>query len=227
MDTLADGVAVVTGAASGIGLALARRFAGESMSVVMADVEEGALPRVRRLRARPRSPATSRRCGATCPTPPRSRRSPRGRSSASVACTSCATTPASSRSGRRGSSPPTTGAGCSTSTCGASCTACAPSCRSCCARACPATSSTRRRSPGSCRHRRSRPTTPPRLVSSPSPRRSTWSCARSARRSGCRCCAPASCRRASPRAGATDRAPTAVRNRCSTCPRSTTSHRPR
>jgi NAD(P)-dependent dehydrogenase (short-subunit alcohol dehydrogenase family) len=40
---LADGVAVVTGAASGIGLALARRFAGESMSVVMADVEEGAL----------------------------------------------------------------------------------------------------------------------------------------------------------------------------------------
>jgi NAD(P)-dependent dehydrogenase (short-subunit alcohol dehydrogenase family) len=43
VDTLAAGVAVVTGAASGIGLALARRFAGESMSVVMADVEEGTL----------------------------------------------------------------------------------------------------------------------------------------------------------------------------------------
>ena len=53
MDNLADGVAVVTGAASGIGLALARRFAGESMSVVMADVEEGALRGIRRLRARP------------------------------------------------------------------------------------------------------------------------------------------------------------------------------
>jgi NAD(P)-dependent dehydrogenase (short-subunit alcohol dehydrogenase family) len=36
-------VAVVTGAASGIGLALAERFAGEGLSVVMADVEEGAL----------------------------------------------------------------------------------------------------------------------------------------------------------------------------------------
>ncbi|MGY1823079.1 SDR family NAD(P)-dependent oxidoreductase [Geodermatophilus sp. SYSU D00079] len=36
-------VAVVTGAASGIGLGLARRFATEGMSVVMADVEEPAL----------------------------------------------------------------------------------------------------------------------------------------------------------------------------------------
>ena len=66
----------------------------------------------------------------------------------------------------------------------------ARSCRSCCARASPATSSTRRRSPGSCRHRRSRPTTSPRPASSRSPRRSTWSCARPGRRSACRCCAP-------------------------------------
>jgi NAD(P)-dependent dehydrogenase (short-subunit alcohol dehydrogenase family) len=36
-------VAVVTGAASGIGLGLAGRFAAEGMSVVMADVEESAL----------------------------------------------------------------------------------------------------------------------------------------------------------------------------------------
>jgi len=38
-----DRVAVVTGAASGIGLALAERFAAEGMKVVMADVESTAL----------------------------------------------------------------------------------------------------------------------------------------------------------------------------------------
>lgn len=41
---LAEGqVAVVTGAASGVGLAMARRFASEGLRVVLADVEEGAL----------------------------------------------------------------------------------------------------------------------------------------------------------------------------------------
>ena len=35
--------AVVTGAASGLGLAMARRFAEEGMKVVLSDVEEQAL----------------------------------------------------------------------------------------------------------------------------------------------------------------------------------------
>ncbi|MGH9004744.1 MAG: SDR family NAD(P)-dependent oxidoreductase, partial [Acidimicrobiia bacterium] len=40
---LAGSVAVVTGGASGIGLALARRFGAEGMKVVIADVEAGPL----------------------------------------------------------------------------------------------------------------------------------------------------------------------------------------
>jgi NAD(P)-dependent dehydrogenase (short-subunit alcohol dehydrogenase family) len=43
MQDLEGKVAVVTGGASGIGLALARRFAGEHMRVVLADVERAAL----------------------------------------------------------------------------------------------------------------------------------------------------------------------------------------
>jgi NAD(P)-dependent dehydrogenase (short-subunit alcohol dehydrogenase family) len=43
MKEFRDRVAVVTGAASGIGRALAERFAAEGMKVVLADVEEGAL----------------------------------------------------------------------------------------------------------------------------------------------------------------------------------------
>jgi NAD(P)-dependent dehydrogenase (short-subunit alcohol dehydrogenase family) len=43
MDELRDRVAVVTGAASGIGLALCERLAAEGMSVVMADVDPGRL----------------------------------------------------------------------------------------------------------------------------------------------------------------------------------------
>ncbi|HEY8546367.1 MAG TPA: SDR family NAD(P)-dependent oxidoreductase [Acidimicrobiales bacterium] len=43
MDSFAGKVAVVTGGASGIGLAMARRFATEGMRVVVADVEAAAL----------------------------------------------------------------------------------------------------------------------------------------------------------------------------------------
>ena len=45
MESLAGKVAVVTGAASGIGLALARRFGADGMRVVMADIEASALER--------------------------------------------------------------------------------------------------------------------------------------------------------------------------------------
>jgi NAD(P)-dependent dehydrogenase (short-subunit alcohol dehydrogenase family) len=43
-----DRVAVVTGAASGIGLALAERFAAEGMKIVMADIEAEALESARK-----------------------------------------------------------------------------------------------------------------------------------------------------------------------------------
>jgi NAD(P)-dependent dehydrogenase (short-subunit alcohol dehydrogenase family) len=47
MEQLTGKVAVVTGGASGIGLALARAFLGEGMRVVIADVEAPALDRAR------------------------------------------------------------------------------------------------------------------------------------------------------------------------------------
>lgn len=48
MKELKGKVAVVTGAASGIGNGLARRFAKEGMKVVLADVEQGALDKAQR-----------------------------------------------------------------------------------------------------------------------------------------------------------------------------------
>ena len=43
MDELTGRVAVVTGGASGIGLAMAERFAAEGMRLAIADIEQGAL----------------------------------------------------------------------------------------------------------------------------------------------------------------------------------------
>lgn len=43
METFSNGVAVVTGGASGIGFAMAKRFAAEGMAVVLADIEETSL----------------------------------------------------------------------------------------------------------------------------------------------------------------------------------------
>ena len=43
MDEFKGRVAVVTGAASGIGLAMAQTFAQQEMRVVLADIEQGAL----------------------------------------------------------------------------------------------------------------------------------------------------------------------------------------
>jgi NAD(P)-dependent dehydrogenase (short-subunit alcohol dehydrogenase family) len=46
MKDFKDKVAVITGGASGLGLAMARRFAAEGMKLVLADVEEEALRKV-------------------------------------------------------------------------------------------------------------------------------------------------------------------------------------
>ena len=43
MEKLAGKTAVVTGAASGMGLAMARRFAREEMNVVLSDIDESKL----------------------------------------------------------------------------------------------------------------------------------------------------------------------------------------
>jgi len=45
MERLAGRIAVVTGGASGIGKAIARRLIAEGMTVVIADIERGALQR--------------------------------------------------------------------------------------------------------------------------------------------------------------------------------------
>ena len=46
MNTFENKVAVITGAASGLGLAMARRFAKQGMKLVLADIEDAALQKV-------------------------------------------------------------------------------------------------------------------------------------------------------------------------------------
>ena len=83
-------VAVVTGAASGIGFGLAGALAAEGATVMMADVDE---TRLQAKEEQLRAPATpSRRGSSTSATRPKSTRSPTRRSSTSAACTSSATT---------------------------------------------------------------------------------------------------------------------------------------
>jgi NAD(P)-dependent dehydrogenase (short-subunit alcohol dehydrogenase family) len=99
MEELSGKVAVVTGAASGIGRALAGRFAREGMSVVLADIERDALD------AAAEALAGEHGAGSVLAAPPTSgtRRPstpwPRPRSSASARPTSCATTRASASAG--------------------------------------------------------------------------------------------------------------------------------
>ena len=125
MRELSGKVAVVTGAASGIGRALAGRFASEGMNVVLADVERAALDTAASASSpRRTAPIACSPCRPTCRTAPRSTPCAMRRSPGSAPCTSCATTPASAAPAAPcGRSPRMTGAGSSASTSGASSTA--------------------------------------------------------------------------------------------------------
>ena len=93
MQDLGGKVAVVTGGASGIGLALAEAFATEGMRVVLADIERGPLDEAAAKLAAGGA-EVARPSPPTSATTTRSRRWPTPPSSASAPPTSSATTPA-------------------------------------------------------------------------------------------------------------------------------------
>ncbi len=119
MESVHGKVAVVTGGASGIGLAMATRFAAEGMKVVVADIEKAARRRRRgrhsgRRRGHRRADRRVGRGGGrcACATP---------RCTSSARCTCSATTPGWAPGACRGTSPWPTGSGCWASTSGAWC----------------------------------------------------------------------------------------------------------
>ena len=116
LDGLRGRVAVITGGASGIGRALAERFATAGARLVLADVEEPALAA---------AGADLRAAGAEVAEVVTDVADPGAVDALADAAYQrfgavhvVSTTPASSAPGRRGSSRSRTGSGCSASTCG-------------------------------------------------------------------------------------------------------------
>ncbi len=127
MQELTDKVAVVTGAASGIGRGLARRFAEEGMKLVLADIEEAALLEVEKELRQAGTPVTavktdiSRRASVFA----LAERAFEVFGRMHIVCNNAGCLAGSARSGK---SPSKTGNGSWRSICTACCTGCRPLC---------------------------------------------------------------------------------------------------
>ena len=144
MKDFAGKTAVVTGAASGIGLALAERFAAARMRVVLADIEEDALGRaVEQLEAR-----QAEVIGVPVNTMVResvfelAERAIDAFGKVHVLCNNAGVASTSSFNAAIWELSVPSGTGCSVSISTACCTACRPSCRICWSTAKAGTSST-------------------------------------------------------------------------------------